>query len=77
MNIKNATKIGMIGAVLATISYLICFLVSVDVISLNYYDDWDKHMLVNKIFAVSNNLIQLLSGLSFATFFYVLFKNQK
>lgn len=78
MNIKSATKFGLIGAVIAIVTYIVFILHNTEVISL-VNEDWDyeKQNQVYKAYNIVMNLLRLISAISLATFFYVLNKNQK
>ena len=78
MNIKTATKIGLVGAIFTIITYVIFILLNTEVISL-VDENWDyeKTKQFYNTFNVFMNLLGLASACSLATFFYVLLKNQK
>ena len=78
MNIKSATKLGFIGTIVTIITCIIVLLLNTEVISL-VNDDWDydKREQVMTIFNATMNLCGIFSASSLATFFYVLYKNQK
>lgn len=78
MNIKSATKFGLIGAVITIVTYIVFILLNTEVISL-VNEDWnyEKQNQVYKAYNIVMNLLGLISAISLATFFYVLNKNQK
>ena len=78
MNIKTATKFGLVGACLTIFIYLISLLRDTELISL-FNEDWDyeKQVQVFTIYNVVMNICGLFSASSLATFFYILHKNQK
>lgn len=78
MNIKSATKFGLIGAVITIVIYIVLILLNIEVVSL-VNEDWDYETReqVYKAYNIVMNLLSLISAISLATFFYVLNKNQK
>ena len=78
MNIKSATKFGLIGAVITIVTYIVFILLNTEVISL-VNEDWnyEKQNQVYKEYNIVMNLLGWISAISLATFFYVLNKNQK
>lgn len=78
MNIKSATKFGLVGAIINIIIFAFFILLNAEIITLvDESWDYEKQNQVNKTFYSIVNALQMLSSLSLAVFFYVLCKNQK
>lgn len=78
MKIKNATLLGMIGAIISLCQYFVFILINMKVISLtNESWDYEKQRQVFLMFNITMNVLNAFSAFTFLTFFYVLYKNQK
>lgn len=75
MKIKSATLLGMIGAIISIVLYVFYLLLNLEVITLNP-GEMDSEVYY-KVVNVVTNLCSIFSFFTFATFFYVLHKNQK
>lgn len=78
MKIKTATLLGLIGAIISIVLSIFYLLINLEVIKF-VPDEWDfeKIKQFNSILSITGNLCQIFVGFTFATFFYVLLKNQK
>ena len=78
MKIKTATFLGMIGAIISIVLYLLYILLNSEVITLIPEDmDYEESEHIYTVFNLIINSCSMFSALTLAIFFYVLHKNQK
>lgn len=73
MKIKTATKLGLIGAIIAIVNIVISFVFQIVTNGMSY----EEYKQILNVYLIVNYLFSLLSSSTLAIFFYVLYKNQK
>ena len=78
MNIKTATLLGMVGAIISIVLNFFYVLLNTEVIKLGPEDlGYERTEQIVRFVNVFSNLCSLFSAFTLALFFYVLYKNQK